>query len=260
MIYTYSQRCKSWSADLLLGCLTCRKRKVKCDEQKPHCARCVRLQRVCIWSEEVRAQQRALLSPTSQLELMAPISPISMTNSPTFDFGSPSRLEFIYQYPGLDRQAVQYMHHFISFCCRFIAYPNDNEGNPFQEKLVPLASSSPALLHAMTAVSAGHLARTNPYHGVQATEHYALALRALSKTLTDPELVKSDSALGACLLLCVYEVCESRFFIEIHSLMRADNTLRELCVASSLVRRQGYHTFSWGTQKFRISDEILFSS
>lgn len=146
------------------------------------------------------------------MELMTPISMShSHNHSPSsfdfeFDFGRPSGLDFVYHYPSLDRQSVQYMHHFITFCCRFIAYPNDNEGNPFQEKLVPLASSSPALLHAMTAVSAGHLARSQAHHSNVAAHHYSLALRALNDTLSDPKTAKQDSALGACLLLCVYEV------------------------------------------------------
>lgn len=31
------------------GCLTCRRRKKKCDEQRPECAHCVALQRECTW-------------------------------------------------------------------------------------------------------------------------------------------------------------------------------------------------------------------
>ncbi|KAH9204654.1 hypothetical protein DL95DRAFT_280686, partial [Leptodontidium sp. 2 PMI_412] len=39
---------------LPLGCLTCRKRKVKCDEAKPICGRCQRLRRECTWSDELQ--------------------------------------------------------------------------------------------------------------------------------------------------------------------------------------------------------------
>lgn len=34
------------------GCLTCRKRKVKCDENKPRCSACVRLDRTCSWDRQ----------------------------------------------------------------------------------------------------------------------------------------------------------------------------------------------------------------
>jgi hypothetical protein len=105
---------------------------------------------------------------------------------------------------------MPYIHHFITFCCRFIVYANDSEGNPFQEQLVPLAVSSPALLHSMAAVAAGHLARSQGQHNLVAAKHYSAAIRELSATLSDPSVARSDSTLGACLLLCVYEV---RFFL-----------------------------------------------
>jgi len=106
----------------------------------------------------------------------------------------------------VDRSTMPYIHHFITFCCRFLVYPNDDEGNPFQDQLVPLAVSSPALLHSMAAVAAGHLTRTQGQHAIVAAKHYSMALRELNATLSDPAVARSDSTLGACLLLCVYEV------------------------------------------------------
>jgi hypothetical protein len=188
--------------DILEGCLTCRKRKVKCDELKPSCGRCVRLQRVCTWSDELQVIPHRRQSDYSS-------STTIITNSsraPALQLSRPSGQNFIIEFPNLDRQTIPYMHHFITFCCRFIAYPNDSEGNPFQEKLVPLAASSPALLHAMTALSAAHLSRSQKQHDLTAAHHYSLALRALNSTLSDPTVAKSDATLGACLLLCVYEV------------------------------------------------------
>jgi hypothetical protein len=118
---------------------------------------------------------------------------------------------FIIEFPGIDRPTIPYMHHFITFCCRFLAYPNDSEGNPFQEEMVPLATSSPALLHAMAAVAAAHLSRSQKQHELTAANHYSIALRELNKTLSDPNVAKADSTLGACLLLCVYEVIDSGY-------------------------------------------------
>lgn len=188
--------------NIVKGCLTCRKRKVKCDELKPDCGRCVRLQRTCSWSDEVQLSQKR----GSDYESSTTIIHGSSTRAPALQLSRPSGQNFIIEFPNLDRQTIPYMHHFITFCCRFIAYPNDSEGNPFQEKLVPLAASSPPLLHAMTALSAAHLSRSQPQHSLTAANHYSLALRALNETLSDPKVAKSDSTLGACLLLCVYEV------------------------------------------------------
>ncbi|KGK34498.1 hypothetical protein JL09_g6355 [Pichia kudriavzevii] len=32
------------------GCLCCRKRKIKCDETKPHCQNCIKSGYLCEWS------------------------------------------------------------------------------------------------------------------------------------------------------------------------------------------------------------------
>ncbi|EKD21140.1 C6 transcription factor OefC [Drepanopeziza brunnea f. sp. 'multigermtubi' MB_m1] len=185
------------------GCLTCRKRKVKCDEVKPVCERCTRLQRECIWSgDDLQLAPCHRPQPAGS----ASISIATSTSAePSLQLSSLSGQNFVVEFPNLNRHTVSYMHHFITFCCRFLAYSNDNEGNPFQEDLIPLASSSPALLHSMTAVAASHLSRGQPQHLITAANSYALALRELNATLSDPVVARSDSTLGACLLLCVYE-------------------------------------------------------
>ncbi|KAF8639495.1 hypothetical protein AX17_001400 [Amanita inopinata Kibby_2008] len=41
------------------GCLTCRVKKIKCDETKPNCMRCTHGQRDCTWPEGVPARKKA---------------------------------------------------------------------------------------------------------------------------------------------------------------------------------------------------------
>jgi hypothetical protein len=108
----------------------------------------------------------------------------------------------------LPRQLELYISHFRESSCCFLAFPHD-EGNPFKEELAPLASS-PALLYSMAALAAGHMARTEPEHNIAAANHYSRALRELYQILLDPETARSDATLGACLLLCVYEVTGMR--------------------------------------------------
>lgn len=134
------------------------------------------------------------------------ITASSSTLNNALELSSPSGQSFVVEFPNVDRATIPYLHHFVTFCSRFLAYSNDSEGNPFQELLVPLAVSSPALLQSMAAVAAGHLARAQGQHPLIAQRHYAAALRELNATLSDPDIARSDSTLGACLLLCVYEV------------------------------------------------------
>lgn len=186
------------------GCLTCRKRKVKCDETKPKCGRCLRLQRECTWSDQLQ------VIPHRQTADGVAAILTGSSRSQSIQMNSLSGQNFVIEFPNVDRSTVPYIHHFITFVCRFLAYSNDNEGNPFQEELIPQATSSPALLHSMAALAAGHLARSQPHHDMAATKHYAMALHELQESLSDPVIARADSTLGACLLLCVYEISHSR--------------------------------------------------
>ncbi|KAJ7925000.1 hypothetical protein B0H13DRAFT_1171941 [Mycena leptocephala] len=71
------------------GCLTCRVKKIKCDEAKPSCMRCTHGQRDCTWPEGVPARKRASSVKESPDGSIRPASSstaspgISETSSPT---------------------------------------------------------------------------------------------------------------------------------------------------------------------------------
>ena len=96
---------------------------------------------------------------------------------------------------------------------------------------MPLAVSSPALLHSMAAVAAGHLARNQGQHQLIAQNHYATALRELNASLSDPVVARSDSALGACLMLCVFEVGFLTWILAGRLLTSVDIPFGELALA-----------------------------
>lgn len=39
------------------GCLTCRKRRIKCDERKPHCFNCERSKKLCLGYENLNKKK-----------------------------------------------------------------------------------------------------------------------------------------------------------------------------------------------------------
>lgn len=181
------------------GCLICRKGKVKCDEQKPTCHRCRRLQFKCTWAEQPPHSQGSVRLPQERTVVLANRATIVPSRVPLIQ-------PFVVDFPNADRASLPYLRHFITFCCRFLAYTNDGQGNPFQQELVPLAASSSALFHSMLAIAAGHMARGEPRHALPAVKYYSTALRELNLALSQPTQLTSNSTLGACLLLCVYEV------------------------------------------------------
>ncbi|PSN74922.1 hypothetical protein BS50DRAFT_596084 [Corynespora cassiicola Philippines] len=50
------------------GCLTCRKRRVKCDEGRPRCQNCIRVDRSCTYAETAPAPRRQLRALSSHTE------------------------------------------------------------------------------------------------------------------------------------------------------------------------------------------------
>lgn len=171
---------------------------------RPDCKRCIRLQRDCRWKASANQSPGSASAggAAQQLVLKKPQVP---------------RDTFILEFPNIDKITMPYIHHFSAFCSRFLAYSNDGESNPFREELVPAVTSSPALLHAIVALAAGHMARTDRQHDMNAGKHYSLALQELNKALSDPFAARADTTLGACLLLCVYEV--SVTLLQMHALI-----------------------------------------
>ncbi|KAJ6780674.1 hypothetical protein PWT90_01334 [Aphanocladium album] len=67
-------RQKRWAPRVRTGCLTCRKRRVKCDETKPVCMRCVKVGRECI---NLPDHATAMLGPRSSASPV-PLNPTRM--------------------------------------------------------------------------------------------------------------------------------------------------------------------------------------
>lgn len=51
------------------GCLTCRKRRIKCDERKPSCFNCERLKKVCLGYENLSNLQPRKRTRDTSLDL-----------------------------------------------------------------------------------------------------------------------------------------------------------------------------------------------
>ncbi|KAF8578699.1 hypothetical protein K439DRAFT_1361525, partial [Ramaria rubella] len=80
------------------GCLTCRVKKIKCDETKPTCTRCAHGQRECTWPENVPSRKKpAAKKQSDQSEDRTPTrspesaSPSSSSAPTTAREGSPAR-------------------------------------------------------------------------------------------------------------------------------------------------------------------------
>lgn len=78
------------------GCLTCKRRKVRCNEERPQCGHCQRLSLQCVWKDSMsqRPSPRNALSTGAPLQSSAPVMQLDDPfSSSCFDF-APSGMDY----------------------------------------------------------------------------------------------------------------------------------------------------------------------
>ncbi|KAJ6255933.1 hypothetical protein Dda_9224 [Drechslerella dactyloides] len=158
------------------GCLTCRKRKKKCDEGKPDCNNCGKNGIVC------------------------------EGYSPKMYWKPGHGREGVESH--LDRKLLN---HFVVTVSSVLSKFGD-EKNPFKELLLPLAIDNSGLMHSMLCLAASHLARTDPSVRNAQYHHKDVAIKILKQginSLTHQEgSVIDDSTVATTIVLCLEAICE----------------------------------------------------
>ncbi|QKX63504.1 uncharacterized protein TRUGW13939_10675 [Talaromyces rugulosus] len=169
------------------GCLTCKKRKVKCDEARPYCNRCIATSRKCDGysyapsSHGSKYSWEQLLAPRIQFALGAPGASSTST----------------------DGRAMAYFHATVAK-----TFSRMLGGTNWAPRLSQMAQSEPAVQHAALAISAMYEQRYEkplgnfqwPGESKSAIQHYNAAIRCI--------IAKHQSySLDTLLLVCAMFVC-----------------------------------------------------
>ncbi|KAH8804384.1 hypothetical protein F5884DRAFT_406326 [Xylogone sp. PMI_703] len=155
------------------GCKTCKARKVKCDEVKPHCKNCLRRSVLC----EYTTQQLPLAyqSPASPRGEHGGFSPQSSNDS----FNHESRLD-------LDIIDMKLLHHYATSTYRTLRC-DPVQRTIWQINVCEVAFSNDFVLHGILAIAALHLAYLRPsqknFYITRGTMHYQLGLRVATNLL-----------------------------------------------------------------------------
>ncbi|KAK4443303.1 hypothetical protein QBC34DRAFT_284485, partial [Podospora aff. communis PSN243] len=196
-----------------MGCRTCRARRVKCDEGKPACQRCISTGRVCdgygIWGgggNSYGSAERAVNTLFKQSSRKAPSA------SKTLKTTSPALI------PGLDQQEYAT---FDFFRRRTATKLPGMFSSEFWDTLVfQLSSREPAVLHAVIALAATHrraiavgharrpfLATDEKDVGLDSDE--VLALQQFNKAVGHLQRFKrkTQESLRATLVSCIIFIC-----------------------------------------------------
>ncbi|KAI1823763.1 hypothetical protein F4861DRAFT_549510 [Xylaria intraflava] len=192
------------------GCIRCRQRKVKCDEERPSCRRCQTYGRPCLgytdqfhfrFDKNVSKQRKASSSQHHREESRAAIQNCQSSLQVTRNARPPAILrqpEILY-----DEISLCY------FIRRFVA-PDENDNFPGHLSSLPsLYNHGSRGLLELATLSVAQLAAYNQFGGtkfrLQSYQNYGRALRALRETIDAQNQVTDDRVIAAVLLLSMFK-------------------------------------------------------
>ncbi|KAL4740979.1 fungal-specific transcription factor domain-containing protein [Aspergillus similis] len=185
------------------GCLTCRRRKKKCDEVHPTCGGCARNHLPCQWAKDVYPRSRRPRRRICQDRLWPSGQPIPRElDGMVTIFAVPSR-------PILYRLLA----HFTECSPLWMSISPGRRRNQFLRHVIPTALGHSLTLDCLLALSAGDLMKyemDEPELRMISLGLYGKAVAGL-RTAIDRELCRSTETYGsddivlAVLLLCVHE-------------------------------------------------------
>ncbi|KAJ5601273.1 hypothetical protein N7510_010807 [Penicillium lagena] len=172
------------------GCITCKQRHVRCDEQKPDCQNCIKTGRKCDGYDRTISQkqlhQKALLASDSS-RTCSPDSRVILLE------GTSQEREYI-----------------ALFCTQTSQALTGFSTSDYWNRLLPqLSHSEPIVRHAVVAVGVAHQRHQGIAIDFEQTEKFMLqqynqAIRLLMKHLSTPTNEKLDLTLITCgLFMCL---------------------------------------------------------
>ncbi|KAJ6115692.1 hypothetical protein N7523_006109 [Penicillium sp. IBT 18751x] len=190
------------------GCITCRRRKKKCDETKPACLNCQKNAVVCegyppkeIWKS---GRQRIADANRTQTLVTVPRSlPLLIDGIET----------------EIDRR---FLDHFVYGFSRVLTLVND-DSNPFKEILLPMATQHRGLMHSLMCLAGSHLSGLDPEPKLKERKyfHFHRAIQDLKDNITaassqggdqdqehEQQLLVEDPIIASTIALSLNTICE----------------------------------------------------
>ncbi|RFU71841.1 hypothetical protein TARUN_10421, partial [Trichoderma arundinaceum] len=141
----------------------------------------------------------AISSCAPQNSSLAMITPVSI-GCPTMEVRIPAFAEFSQQ---ANRRAL--VDHFANVLSHLIVLRED-EGNPFQQLVLPLSQRSPAVLNAVFALASAHLENRGVYNSEKSVYFHNQAINGLATLIAKGCDPNRNELLAAIILLIYYEV------------------------------------------------------
>ncbi|KAH7067952.1 fungal-specific transcription factor domain-containing protein [Paraphoma chrysanthemicola] len=213
------------------GCWTCREAGYKCDEQKPHCGRCMRLKITCKgYGVKLKWQDGNTSTPTKKPRRAKRKSPVLSESNLSSDSGAnfesnsfvlatpsygSSSPDSIFSLPVISlasppRTAALsvndrwLLHYWVMRLSTLISVaPRKEYATPFQLHLTAMVHESAALRSTILSMAANHLSLSSqdPSLRYQAYRHQQDAIHELQTVIQDPSQAASEPALATVLMM-----------------------------------------------------------
>ncbi|KAL3476041.1 putative Zn(II)2Cys6 transcription factor [Aspergillus californicus] len=185
-----------------LGCLNCKKRRVKCDEKKPICGSCLQHSISCDFSAPASSPSEGSTPPprrfafkqskyqslaTSQKEKSKEKSKSASVESHDHEPPALRGHSGLRKGDGLSRSDLSLFHHFVISAFRTFADEDMDSHKIWQFHVPQWGMSFPSVMHLLLTLSALHLASLHPEseetYIAQADEHFSFGVRSVTSVL-----------------------------------------------------------------------------
>ncbi|KAL4940962.1 hypothetical protein BDV06DRAFT_230016 [Aspergillus oleicola] len=181
------------------GCSQCKKRKVKCDEGKPGCRKCAVHGVPCSFTNSTLGRHQAD-SPVSASSSASNVTGQAPGPHPTLPASTP-----------LNIQDLELLHYFMTSTC-YTTSRIPAIQTLWRDQVPRIAFSTPFLLHALLAVSALHLAHSNPSRRVacfaQAHLHHNAAVTSVIPEITSLATENAAALYLFSTLTCIFSCAD----------------------------------------------------
>ncbi|KAL2783779.1 fungal-specific transcription factor domain-containing protein [Aspergillus keveii] len=213
------------------GCISCKARKKKCDEMRPQCSDCRRLDLPCRWkSPSPRPASPRLQESQSPpyLDVDDAFSPSAVsfdgsasaffdehglsitTPSSWAETNIPSPFDLALRVatnPYLNSEEDRSLfNHYLHIVSRALSRSEKQDENQFLTTLLPMAAASDMLTSVILVLSGSHWRRVHPCIWNHALKHQGRALGQVNQRLTRVDAIPDLETCATVLLLCLTEL------------------------------------------------------
>ncbi|KAG5287036.1 C6 zinc finger domain-containing protein [Histoplasma ohiense] len=198
------------------GCLNCKKRRIKCDETKPECQKCVKYGVGCDYSTTMVQRRQPILhagscqvapSPhllPSSIQFSMSVADLADKIERVLQLDESTDRAFLQVMSSISHRTVEFFHHFITMAAH-ASSSSDAHRRVMSGKMIQLAFQNPSLMHAVFGVAVTHLRRLLPYdksYAIAAGVHWERALKLYRREISKPiDEHNMDPLMSTCMLL-----------------------------------------------------------